>query len=116
MLERRHLAMIDKGSLRAAAEGRYSGVTSLTGEAQDSGALWQAEDEMRKVAATCAVSIIALSVTIPGITQDAPRSASKGPGQQGLLDNLFLLQNTKTARISSWDKSGGNADWVVIAP
>ena len=34
----------------------------------------------------------------------------------GLLDNLFHLQNTRTARISSYDRSGGNFDWVQIAP
>ena len=32
------------------------------------------------------------------------------------LDNLFLLQNTKTSRISSWDSTGGNYDFVSIAP
>jgi len=35
---------------------------------------------------------------------------------QGPLDNLFLLKNTKTARISSYDRSGGNHDYVDIAP
>src|SRR5690348_10525651 len=34
----------------------------------------------------------------------------------GLLDGLFHLQDTTTARISSWDRSGGNMDFVKIAP
>jgi hypothetical protein len=34
----------------------------------------------------------------------------------GLLDNLFHLQDTTTARISSYDRTGGNIDWVQIAP
>ena len=37
-------------------------------------------------------------------------------GKGGLLDDLFLLRNTKTARISSYDRTGGNSDWVFIAP
>ena len=35
---------------------------------------------------------------------------------EGPLDTLFILKNSKTARISSYDRSGGNHDWVVIAP
>ena len=38
------------------------------------------------------------------------------PGQEGFLDSMFVLNNSKTARISSYDKSGGNHDWIVIAP
>ena len=40
----------------------------------------------------------------------------KSGGQPGPLDSLFLLQNTRTARISSYDKTGGNTDFVVILP
>ena len=32
------------------------------------------------------------------------------------LDSLFILQNTRTARISSYDRNGGNYDFVAIAP
>lgn len=32
------------------------------------------------------------------------------------LDSLFLLQHTKTLRVSSWDRSGGNNDFVSVAP
>jgi len=32
------------------------------------------------------------------------------------FDNLFVIRDTKTIRISSWDRSGGNADYVKIAP
>ena len=43
--------------------------------------------------------------------------AQAGPGgQERPLDELFVLRNTKTARISSYDRSGGNLDFVVIAP
>jgi hypothetical protein len=34
----------------------------------------------------------------------------------GLLDNLYQLRDTKTYRISSADKTGGNIDWITIAP
>lgn len=62
--------------------------------------------------------IVALAVltSAGGSAQTNLRAEQATPAQQGLLDNLFLLQNTKTARISSWDKSGGNNDWIVIAP
>jgi hypothetical protein len=33
-----------------------------------------------------------------------------------LLDNLFVLRTTKTVRISSYDRSGRNSDFVWIAP
>ena len=36
------------------------------------------------------------------------------PGR--LLDNLFVLRDSKTARISSYDRSGGNIDFIKIAP
>jgi len=43
--------------------------------------------------------------------------AKGGGGQQGgPLDGLYLLQDRHTARVSSWDTTGGNNDWVVIAP
>jgi hypothetical protein len=35
---------------------------------------------------------------------------------EGPLDTLFVLKNSKTARISSYDRSGGNHDWIDIAP
>jgi hypothetical protein len=35
---------------------------------------------------------------------------------RGLLDGLYHLQDTTTARISSWDRTGGNYDFVKIAP
>jgi hypothetical protein len=34
---------------------------------------------------------------------------------EGPLGELFLLKDTKTSRISSYDTTGGNEDWVVIA-
>ncbi len=36
--------------------------------------------------------------------------------QGGPLDGLYLLEDRKSARVSSWDTTGGNNDWVVIAP
>ncbi len=38
------------------------------------------------------------------------------PVQTGPLDNLSVLRDTHTARISSYDRSGGNHDWLDIAP
>jgi hypothetical protein len=35
--------------------------------------------------------------------------------QTGPLSNLFILQDTKTARLSSWDRTGGNYDFITIA-
>jgi len=35
---------------------------------------------------------------------------------EGPLDTLFVLKDAQTARISSYDRSGGNHDWVDIAP
>ena len=38
-------------------------------------------------------------------------------GKQGVpLDGLYLLKDTKTLRVSSYDTTGGNHDWVPIAP
>ena len=43
--------------------------------------------------------------------------AQAGNAQQGgPLDSLYLLKDSKTARISSYDTTGGNHDWVDIAP
>jgi len=36
--------------------------------------------------------------------------------QGGPLDGLFLLKDSKTSRISSFDPSGANRDWITIAP
>jgi len=33
-----------------------------------------------------------------------------------VLDNLFMLRDTHTARISSYDRTGGNYDFIHIAP
>jgi hypothetical protein len=37
-------------------------------------------------------------------------------GQEGFLDGLYLLENRKTSRVSSYDASGANTDWITIAP
>ncbi len=42
----------------------------------------------------------------------APQTAPASDGR--MFDNLYLLQNRETARVSSYDKSGGNMDWVVV--
>ena len=36
--------------------------------------------------------------------------------QGGPLDGLFLLKDSKTSRISSYDRGGANHDWITIAP
>ena len=44
-------------------------------------------------------------------------AAQTAPASDGrTFDNLYLLQNRETARVSSYDKSGGNMDWVVVPP
>ena len=46
-----------------------------------------------------------------------PLWAQEGyPAQGRLLDDLFVLKSTKTARLSSYDKSGANHDYVAVAP
>jgi hypothetical protein len=42
--------------------------------------------------------------------------AQQDPYTGGMLDGLYHLQDTTTARISSWDRTGGNYDFVKIAP
>ncbi|UWZ84363.1 glycoside hydrolase family 172 protein [Occallatibacter riparius] len=42
--------------------------------------------------------------------------AQQDPYTGSLLDGLSHLQDTTTARVSSWDHSGGNYDFVKIAP
>jgi hypothetical protein len=37
-------------------------------------------------------------------------------GEPRPFDNLFVIRDTKTMRISSWDRSGGNADFIKIGP
>lgn len=32
------------------------------------------------------------------------------------LDNLYVLKNRETARVSSYDRTGGNVDYIRIAP
>ena len=44
------------------------------------------------------------------------RAQDRLPGQDGFLDNLYVLKNRQTSRISSYDTGGDNRDWVVIAP
>ncbi len=46
----------------------------------------------------------------------APIAQTIRAGQEGPLDGLFVLRESKTARVSSYDRSGGNHDWVDIAP
>src|SRR5262245_46020589 len=47
----------------------------------------------------------------------APLIAEEGRWQPGgLLNELFILKNHTTSRISSFDKSGGNEDWLSIGP
>lgn len=58
------------------------------------------------------VVILFLAAFLANPTLHAQNDAKSG----GLLDNLFHLEDTRTARISSYDRTGGNIDWVQIAP
>jgi len=44
------------------------------------------------------------------------RAQANPTSPERLLDNLFVLQHHKTARISSYDRKGGNFDFVRLAP
>ncbi len=44
------------------------------------------------------------------------RTQTTGKDREGFLDGLYVLRESKTARISSYDRTGGNHDWVDIAP
>ena len=66
-----------------------------------------------------AVSIYLLTVLLLMLVFGASPSllAQGGCGKQGgPLDGLYLLKDSKTSRVSSYDRSGGNHDWITIAP
>jgi len=44
------------------------------------------------------------------------RAQQDSVGGKGPLDDLFILKSNKTARISSYDKTGGNHDFIEIGP
>ncbi|HET6486503.1 MAG TPA: glycoside hydrolase family 172 protein [Spirochaetia bacterium] len=56
------------------------------------------------------VSAWLLAAAVSAMAQTTPSTPDR------LLDSLFLLRDTKTVRISSWDRSGGNYDFTWIAP
>lgn len=76
----------------------------------------------------CWLAIVCFSFAFlsgaPATAQPKSRSAEAQPNEaqpmpvrpDGLLDNLYQLKNSKTARISSADPTGGNSDWIVISP
>jgi hypothetical protein len=37
-------------------------------------------------------------------------------GANNFLDQLTVLKNYQSKRISSWDRTGGNRDWITISP
>src|SRR5208283_6111711 len=62
----------------------------------------------------CSIYSLSLAIAlllIPPLWAQESLTQPEGP-----LDTLFLLRNTRTARISSYDPTGGNHDWVDIAP
>ncbi len=60
------------------------------------------------------LSLILFALLVPVVLSLSAQD--KFPGPEGLLDQLFILRNTHTARESSWDKTGGNHDWIDLAP
>jgi hypothetical protein len=62
----------------------------------------------RLISSICFVGVLA--TTFPMCAQTVPAVEPRP------FDNLFVIRDTKTMRISSWDRSGGNADFVRIAP
>jgi len=61
-------------------------------------------------------AFLVLLVILAGPSLWAQKTQLPPPPKGGLFDDLFLLKDTKTRRISSHDPSGANFDWVVIAP
>ena len=50
---------------------------------------------------------------------DAPAASAQSAPETGAPEELFALarlRNYKNLRSSSWDRSGGNADWVTVEP
>jgi hypothetical protein len=50
---------------------------------------------------------------------DAPAASAQSAPEIGAPEKLFALarlRNYKNLRSSSWDRSGGNADWVTVEP
>lgn len=60
------------------------------------------------------ISFLCLAGTV-GISSPMYAQTSQ-TGEPRPFDNLFVIRDTKTARISSYDRSGGNADFIKIAP
>lgn len=60
--------------------------------------------------------LIAIMLVAAGGARPALWAQEDSAGPGGYLDDLFILKRTKTSRISSYDRSGGNHDWIDIAP
>jgi hypothetical protein len=60
--------------------------------------------------------LTAVLLVLPGDLRHSLWAQEGYTGREGYLDDLFILKGTKTSRISSYDRSGGNHDWVDIAP
>lgn len=60
-------------------------------------------------------SVILLLPLLAGCDRPETTPPISAP-QTSPLNGLFVLQDTKTARVSSWDRTGGNNDFVAIGP
>ena len=60
--------------------------------------------------------LTAVLLALPGDVCGSLWAQESYTGPEGYLDDLFILKSTKTSRISSYDRTGGNHDWIDIAP
>ncbi len=60
--------------------------------------------------------LLALLVALLAQPLRAQEREAPPPPKAGILDDLYLLKDTKTRRISSHEANGANFDWVMLAP
>lgn len=69
--------------------------------------------KMVKVGIRCVCFCIFL-VAVFLVPVSLAQTSQRGAGR--VLDNLYILRSSRTARISSYDQNGGNLDFIRIAP
>jgi hypothetical protein len=60
--------------------------------------------------------LLAIALVSHGIICAGQVSQSENLLPNGILDSLAVLPTTKTFRISSWDRTGGNEDYITVHP
>jgi len=62
------------------------------------------------------VCLLTIALTVLAGDLSGSRAQESLAGPEGYLDSLFILRSTTTSRISSYDRTGGNHDWIDVAP